>query len=415
MEKKNTKEFTCPFCSLLCDDINVVSTNNKYRVVNLKNKQCLKKIESYNIDKNSYLLPKIFRKTSTLTNAINNSKKLIKKANEIGILNLGSDMSAIRSLINLSSQINASVDHVNSRFFFTNMNIIQRSGYMATSLMEVKNRSDVILIFGNKIMEKSARLFERAIFPNSSLFVKKNKKKVFLIGEFPERELKLLKNKPQITNIKLKLDLIPQLLKAIDPHKDINESRISKKIINKLQLAIKNSAYATAIWSTSDFSKADSSDFIINSISQFICNLNIRNRAACLPISGNLGDATSSQVTTWLTGFPTRIKGVDGFFKHDREAYDVSNLINNNEVDLAIYLNCLSLEKIQINKKIKNIVIGHPKTTFSSPPDIFIPVGIPGVDFQGVMYRTDNIISLLLKSIRELNLLTPKQVLDQLA
>ena len=128
-----------------------------------------------------------------------------------------------------------------------------------------------------------------------------------------------------------------------------------------------------------------------------------------------MGDATSSQVTTWLTGFPTRIKGVDGFFKHDREAYDVSNLINNNEVDLAIYLNCLSLEKIQINKKIKNIVIGHPKTTFSSPPDIFIPVGIPGVDFQGVMYRTDNIISLLLKSIRELNLLTPKQVLDQLA
>ena len=67
MEKKNTKEFTCPFCSLLCDDINVVSTNNKYRVVNLKNKQCLKKIESYNIDKNSYLLPKIFRKTSRQT------------------------------------------------------------------------------------------------------------------------------------------------------------------------------------------------------------------------------------------------------------------------------------------------------------------------------------------------------------
>ena len=105
---------------------------------------------------------------------------------------------SIRSLINLSSQINASVDHVNSRFFFTNMNIIQRSGYMATSLMEVKNRSDVILIFGNKIMEKSARLFERAIFPNSSLFVKKNKKKVFLIGELPERELKFLKNKTKI-------------------------------------------------------------------------------------------------------------------------------------------------------------------------------------------------------------------------
>ena len=59
MKKINTKEITCPFCSLLCDDINVIHDDKRYNVHNLKNKECSKKIEAFNINKKSILLPKI--------------------------------------------------------------------------------------------------------------------------------------------------------------------------------------------------------------------------------------------------------------------------------------------------------------------------------------------------------------------
>ncbi len=414
MKKKTAREFVCPFCSLLCDDISITDENNRFRVQNLKNKTCLKKIESFNTTKKSILLPKINGKNGTLTNAINKSKLLINRSNEIGILNSGADMDSIRSAINLSSQTGANFDHINSKYFFDNMNIVQRSGYVATTLMELKNRSDTILIFGDKVIQKSPRLFEKYIFPDSALFSKANKRKVFLIGKFSENEIKILKNKSQITNIKLDLKLIPKLLQIISSQENGEKIKISKKVLDEIKLTMKKSKYISAIWSSSDFYKTGFSGSIVKSITKFICDLNSYTRAVCLPIAGNLGDPTSAQVSTWLTGFPTRFKSINGLFQHDREAHDVLKLINNNEIDLVIHINCLSSEKIYINKKIKNIVIGHPDTSFSSTPDIFIPVGIPGIDYKGIMYRTDNVVSMALKNVRKINLPSPKQVLDKL-
>ena len=63
-----------------------------------------------------------------------------------------------------------------------------------------------------------------------------------------------------------------------------------------------------ATWSASDFIKTSNAEIIISSIAKFIVEINNYRRAACLPISGNLGDATSSQVRTWTTGFPSLLK-----------------------------------------------------------------------------------------------------------
>ena len=391
MKKIITKEITCPFCPLLCDDVNITYKNKKFKVNNLKNKECVKKFESFNINNKSALTPKIKNKISSYNDAILKSKLLIKKSNEIGILNRGADVASIRSAINLCSQINANFDHINSKYFFDNMNIVQRTGFVATTLMEVKNRADTILVFGNNVFNKAPRLIEKILAPDSSLYTKKNL---------------------QVINVKIKINEIPKFLESINSN--INKKDRLSKILATLKTALQKSKYVTAIYASSDFFSTGISGDIVNSITQFICNLNTTIRAACLPIAGNLGDASNNQVATWLTGFPVRFKGVDGIFKHDREAYDVTKLIENKEIDLAIHLNSLSLEKINLNKKIKNIVIGHPQTTCSSPPDIFIPVGIPGIDSDGIMFRTDNVVSMPLKSFRDLEMPLLNQVIDKM-
>ena len=68
-----------------------------------------------------------------------------------------------------------------------------------------------------------------------------------------------------------------------------------------------------------------------------------------------------------------------------------------------------------MNKNVKNIVLGHPNTSFTSMPDIFIPVGIPGIDYEGIMFRTDNVVSVALKDIRNIKLPTTQNILDKLA
>jgi formylmethanofuran dehydrogenase subunit B len=46
-------------------------------------------------------------------------------------------------------------------------------------------------------------------------------------------------------------------------------------------------------------------------------------------------------------------------------------------------------------------------------PDVFIPVGIPGIDHIGSMARMDNVVSLPLKKVRPSALLSLSQVIEQ--
>ena len=94
--------------------------------------------------------------------------KEIIKNKEMLVLNHGTDMSGVRSILNFASHHNAIIDHVNSKFLHQNIGVVQRTGYMATSLMEVKNRADLILIFGNDILDKTPRLLDK-IFLSSNI------------------------------------------------------------------------------------------------------------------------------------------------------------------------------------------------------------------------------------------------------
>ncbi|GIS45892.1 MAG: hypothetical protein Ct9H90mP18_02240 [Gammaproteobacteria bacterium] len=105
-----------------------------------------------------------------------------------------------------------------------------------------------------------------------------------------------------------------------------------------------------------------------------------------------------------MTGFPSRIKSYGNTFKHDRYLCDSELIQNNKTTDTVVHFSTLSDQKIKLNKSLKNIVLGHPKSKLSCLPDIFIPVGVPGIDYEGIMFRTDNVVSLPLKKIRDVAL-----------
>ena len=137
-------------------------------------------------------------------------------------------------------------------------------------------------------------------------------------------------------------------------------------------------------------------------------------RAACLSLAGNDGDVSFSQTLGWMSGFPSRIKFTGNFFEYDKDSYNATQLINSGNSNLVIYLNSLSEKKLILNKKNKNIVIGRPCTKYNIEPDVFIPCGIPGVDFRGHIFRTDNVVSLPLSSLRLSHSKSVQQVLREI-
>ena len=394
----NYKNIVCPFCSLHCDDIELDINDNKIHIISDISQSCKAKFEKNNSKATNQITSTMNGKNVDFPQAVKEAKKIIKKSNESIILNASGDVNIAREMITAVSKINGIYDHTNSNTFLKNLNIFQRQGFMCTSLSEIKNKSDVIVLFSDNILKKYPRLTERVLAPDNSFSVNSKKKKIYVIGNKKNNIKDCSIKDKRITYIDFNNSDIPTLLKSF-VNKE-NETKLNNRIFNSLLKSIDNSKYLSIIWSTSEFIKHDTCEEIINHISEYVLSVNTASRAACLTLTGNEGDASSIQTSGWLTGFPSRIKFTGNYFEYDRDLYDSETLINSNNVDLVIYVNAISDNELQLNKKNKNIVIGHPSTKCNIEPNIFIPCGIPGIDYKGLIFRTDNVVTLPLSSIR---------------
>lgn len=48
--------------------------------------------------------------------------------------------------------------------------------------------------------------------------------------------------------------------------------------------------------------------------------------------------------------------------------------------------------------------------TFAQEPEVFIPVGTPGIDHSGHAYRMDNVVAIRLKKLRDSGLPSTSEV-----
>ena len=283
---------------------------------------------------------------------------------------------------------------------------------MATSLTEIKNKSDVIIVFSNNLFKSYPRLMTKFLATKNSFSINPKNKKVYVIGKKINNKKDCEIKDKRITYIDFDNKNIPSLLNSLTNKKNI--SSISNKFFNELLAVIQNSKYLSILWSTSELNHYRECDEIIYNISAYVVGLNKTMRAACLSLAGNDGDVSYSQTLGWMTGFPSRIKFTGKFFEYDKDTYNATQLINSGSSDLVIYINSLSEKKLTLNKKNKNIVIGRPYTKYNIEPDVFIPCGIPGVDFKGHIFRTDNVVSLPLSSLRLSHYKSAQQILREI-
>ena len=394
----NLKNIVCPFCSLHCDDISVDVKDNKLLVKNDLLPSCKAKFEKYNRKIFNDQSCKIKGKEASIKKTFDYCKKLINKSNETLILNASSDVNICREILSSASKINGIVDHINSSTFLKNIGLYQRRGYMTTTLTEIKNKSDIIILFSNNILRSYPRLMEIVLAPKNSFSINPKNKRIFIIGDKENNMKGCTSNDSRITLIDFNNKNIPLLIKSIVNKK--NETPLSNKYFDMLLKNISKSKYLSMLWSTSELIKYNECDQIIHTISEYIVSLNETSRAACLSMAGNDGDISSVQATAWISGYPTRVKFTGSYFEFDRDAYNSEKLIESSNIDLVIYINTISNKKLILNKNHKNIIIGQPTTKYNIEPDAFIPCGVPGIDYKGHIFRTDNVVSLPLSEIK---------------
>ena len=406
------ENLVCPFCSLHCDDIKLDLKDNKLYLRNEVPKSCKDKFEKFNQKSYQNQNSKIKGKICSNDEASNYAKRLLSQSKETIIYNSSSDVNITRELLHSASRINAIIDHTNSPIFLKNIGIFQRRGYMATSLTEIKNKSDVVILFSNKILNSYPRLLEKFLLPKNSFSVKSKNKKIYIIGDKKSNVTDCKLKDRRITFIDFNNKNIPLLLDSLMKRKNISE--LNNAIFSKLSNDIVKSKYLSVLWATSEYSAHKECDQIIHKISDYVVAINEKTRAGCLCLAGNDGDVSAIQTLGWMTGFPSRIKFTGNYFEYDKDTNNARHLISLNSCDLVLHINVISEKKLILNKKHKNIVIGRLSTKFNIDPDVFIPCGVPGIDYPGHVFRTDNVVSLPLTAVKIPNLKSTQEILREI-
>ena len=98
--------------------------------------------------------------------------------------------------------------------------------------------------------------------------------------------------------------------------------------------------------------------------------------------------------------------------EYDPFLYDINQMFDNGEVDAFLWVQAFNSSAVPPHGgQIPTVVVARSGMVFEEEPEVFIPVGTPGIDHAGHAYRLDNVVAIRLKKLRDSGLPSTAEVL----
>ena len=388
-------EVICPFCGLLCDDLSIDKTPNR---ITVSTNGCSIAERRYHAACHApNLTPEINGQSVEQSRALDEAAKLIAASRAPIIAGMLTDVEGSRAALQLADRIGAIIDHQANKAYSINATRIQTYGGIFVTLTETRNRADVVVLFGSSLHQTFPRLLDRLNASESLLHGSQLERTLVFVGPKSEGFKQLPSN---TIHIDCAMEQTGAFLSAM---RGAVEDRLTPELpsdmdetfhIDELAKLILEADYPVFAWSASDF-EFPTGDLAVDSILRLIDSLNVKFRAAGLTLSRFSSTGSVNQVATWQCGKPTPLSFRSGAPEYRPNHFSVESVLNRNDADLIVWVGGLE-EEVQIpDSQATTIVIS---ATRPDKADVFIPVSVPGVHHNSHQFRTDNIVSLYLKS-----------------
>ena len=382
---------TCPFCSLLCDDLTLRAQKNQLSV----------SANACRLARQGFSAPPPASEASirgapaTVGQALSAAAKLLRKSRKPLIAGLGTDVNGLRAALQLAEKTDAALLHSQESHARHNLKALQSRGGITTTLAEVKNRADVVIFIGNNVCGNYPRFIERFINTPHSLFAGQHRKLAYL-GRPGRTELNGCDGHEPVV-ISGQGDEIAEnlaLLRARLADRQLPDFRkvpaAKTRKLKQVAGMIRDAQYGVLVWNPAALPQ-DQADLVISSAQDLLRELNGRQRFAGLCLGGSNGGASWQSVATWQTGFPAAVD-----FNGGRPS---GAGVHPADVDSLLWISGFA-EEMPPDLDVPVIILS-PYSAGTSDADVYIPTGVPGIDHAGTLFRTDGVISLPLKKLRE--------------
>jgi formylmethanofuran dehydrogenase subunit B len=395
-----TQEFDnvpCPFCGLLCDDVRVAMTKGVATVVA---NGCARSRALFAANANDTATALVDGKPADLATAIGRGAQILQAARQPLLLSAGTDVAGMRVLLELAERSGGIVDHANGDALFRNLRVLRNTGWISTTLTEIRNRADLLVVAGTGITGGFPRFFERCFGDFDTLF-EIGARELWFLGDVPEDLPATLRNRTKSLHLDpARLAEFFLALQALFAGRALNEKTVAGVPVGKLSELLgrmRAARYGVLTWATADLAFPHA-DLAIQSMCEFVKALNSENRFSVLPLGGSDADLTAQQVTTWQTGFPVRVNFSGGAPTHDSRRDSARRAIQHGGVDAMVFVSALDATRAPPASDIPSIVLGRAGMR-ATGCSVFIPVSVPGLHHTGHLYRADNVVAIHLRKL----------------
>ena len=384
----------CPFCGLVCDDLEVGTAAGRLTV---QANGCALAVTAFErADGAGGAGPRIDGVAASLSDAAATAARLLLGSRLPLIGGLATDVEGARAAGRLADRLGGVLDHMNSATFLRNTMVLQDSGWIATTLSEVRNRADLLIVAGGDVVSRFPRFFERCVANRETLFEDGRTCDVIFLGPGLPAGTTLPGIAPtviqcDVTQLGAAFGLLRALL-AGRPVQAESAAGIPVGTWKSLLERMKTARYGVMAWAAGDFQYSHA-ELTIQSLCELVKDLNREGRFSGLPLGGSDGDITADAVHLWQTGFGSRTSFGQGIPENDAYHNSTVRLLARGEADVLLWISSLNEGRTPPSTGIPTIVLGRAGMVFEREPAVFIPVGIPGLDHAGHLFRTDRVVA----------------------
>ena len=407
---------TCPFCGLVCDDLDVAVSAAEVRVVA---NGCVRSRGMFH-----EALPRsptpawIAGEAVALDAALDRAAAILREAVQPVFGGLATDVAGVRACLELADRLGAIVDHLGSRAFMRNVLTLQQNGWITTTFAEVRNRADLIIVAGTDVVSRFPRFFERVVF-GDAMFVREEEREIVFVGAQATTDAATTRAGRAPRVIKCENRALGEIFGALQGilsgtlSAQTNAGGVPPRVLRELADRMRNARYGVLVWAVADLDFPHA-EITVEAMCACVRALNEHTRFAALPLGGNDADTTAQQVCLWQTGFPLRVSFAGGAIDYDPHRYAAENALASGGGDALLWITSFDAERAPPRTSVPTILLGRPGPRVSAPPDVEIAVATPGLDHAGQFYRGDGVVAMRLRRLVDSPLPTVADVIRRI-
>ena len=387
-------------------------------MVQVQNSTCKQAERNFQHARYTKTPPRIHGEPVSLEEAIHHAAAVLGEAKNPLFAGLATDARGIRATLKLAWECHAIVDHLHGEALQRNYQVLQESGWITTTLSEIRNRADLVVFIGTD-GTTWPRFHERILHTPCKLFPHSKKRRLIYLGEKLQPPKVAVKNTPDTTIIPCPQKRLPAVLASLrallnDYPPARNNLPVPTKTLHSLAAALAQAEYGVFVWDAGKLGDTTAS-ISIQSICELVRQLNRTQRFAGFPLGGNDGATTAGNICAWQNAAPLRMHFQSDQAVYDPYRYTTRSLLSRGSVDALLWISSIGKhDPPEESANLPSILLCQAGYKPQYPPTVQIPVATPGIDHSGHLFRGDSSVMLRLQQLRPSLLPTTATVIQQL-